>query len=240
MTEDGEPHENNQAERPKRSGLRIRRVAALSIVVAAMPWIGMRLAAQSAIVSQSSVNNIAATDVALVLGAGLTINGQPSDVLSARVEAAMALYNTSKVRKLVMSGDNSRQSYDEVSAMKTLAVQLGAEPNDVLLDYAGFRTLDSCVRIRKVFGQSSVILVSQRFHLPRAIHLCRWAGVEVQGVAADDPRSSRRQRMSAVREVPASAQAWVDAHLFRRQPKFLGPAIDIDNPPAEALLQPSS
>ncbi len=177
-------------------------------------------------------------DVGLVLGAGLYVDGTPSPVLRARVLSGVSLYEQGLVRKLVMSGDNSRDSYDEVSAMKQLAIQNGVSSDDVLLDYAGFRTLDSCVRIRKVFGQQEIIVVSQSFHLGRALFLCADAGVKATGYAAEDPRPVWDRRQSSVRELAARWQAVIDAKVLDKQPKFLGDVIDIDNPPPEALEQP--
>lgn len=174
----------------------------------------------------------------MVLGAGVLPSGRPSDVLQARIQTGVDLLAAGKVDTLIMSGDNSRARYDEVSGMKRAAVALGAPAERVLLDYAGFRTLDSCVRLRRVFGQIEALVVSQQFHLPRAIHLCRSAGINAYGVRADDPRHGSSRRKSAIREVPATTQAWIDVHILRRKPKFLGPAIDIDKPPSEALEQP--
>jgi vancomycin permeability regulator SanA len=182
--------------------------------------------------------NPSTADVALVLGAGITQDGRATSVLEARVLRAVELHRQGVVRKLVMSGDNSVSGYDEVSAMKAVAVQAGVPSNDVLLDYAGFRTLDSCVRIRKVFGQSSVVVVSQAFHIARARFLCADAGVRTSGAGAPDPRGSAARRQSAIREHVARFAAIVDAKVLRRGPKFLGPAIDVDNPPPEALEQP--
>jgi vancomycin permeability regulator SanA len=179
------------------------------------------------------------TNVALVLGAGLRSDGSPSPVLAARVMAGVKLYESKKVRKLVMSGDNSRALYDEVSAMKDLAVANGVPDVDVLLDYAGFRTLDSCVRIRKVFGQTRVVLVSQGFHLARARFLCADAGVATTTMKADDSRPRRDIVKSQVRELFARWAAVIDTKVMNRQPKFLGDPIDIDNPPPEALRQPA-
>jgi vancomycin permeability regulator SanA len=180
----------------------------------------------------------ASADVALVLGAGIRPDGTPTAVLQARVMTAADLYRRGAVRKLVMSGDNSRAIYDEVTAMKAAAVKAGVPSQDILLDYAGFRTLDSCVRIRKVFGQQRVVLVTQEFHIARARFLCADAGVIASAEPAPDPRGSTFKRQSKVREVLAQAQAVVDAKILQRQPKFLGPAIDVDNPPPEALEQP--
>jgi vancomycin permeability regulator SanA len=211
--------------------------AAVVTVISAVPRVGFALTTNSAVVA---VADAPKRDVALVLGAGLRADGKPTDVLQARIDTAVSLYAAGKVHKLLMSGDNSNALYDEVTAMKAAAVANGVPENDVLLDYAGFRTLDSCVRVRKVFGQRQVLVVSQGFHLPRAIHLCRWAGVDAIGVEASDPRGTTFRMRSGVREIPASFQAWIDAHVLGRSAKFLGPTVDINDPPPEVLHQPDA
>ena len=213
-------------------------VAFPAVALGFLPWFGMKISASGAIRKPAEEPTQPLSHVALVLGAGLRPDGQPTPVLAARVQTAAALYLGGQVSKIVMSGDNAKAKYDEVSSMKNLAVELGVNPTDVVLDYAGFRTLDSCVRIKTVFGQRQVTVVTQQFHLPRAIHLCRWAGIDTVGVAAPDPRGRSSKLKSAIREIPASAQAWIEAHVLGRSPKFLGDPIDVDNPPPEALEQP--
>jgi vancomycin permeability regulator SanA len=229
------------------AGSRIRRRATISLVVVSVlgvvaftPYVGLRWTTRRSVLGVDDLvrRNEAQRHVALVLGAGLLANGTPSFVLRARVETASELYQRGLVVKLVMSGDNSTTSHDEVTAMKNYATTLGVKADDVVLDYAGFRTLDSCVRIRKVFGQDRIFVVSQRFHLARAVHLCRWAGVDTIGVIAHDPRGRGGRMQSTIREVPASAAAWLEAHVLHRDPKFLGDKIDVDNPPPDALEQP--
>jgi vancomycin permeability regulator SanA len=228
----------------RRKGRRVVALLALALVLGVLmlvvSFVGLRITTSrdtTSVVDAASRPN-PKRDVALVLGAGVLPDGTPSNVLRTRVEAGADLYKRGLVRKLVMSGDNSIANYDEVSAMKNYAETLGVPRADVLLDYAGFRTLDSCVRIRKVFGQKRIYVVSQRFHLPRAIHLCRCAGVDTIGIVAPDPRGRSLRLKSTVREIPAGAIAWTEAHIFGRGPKFLGDPIDIDNPPPEALEQP--
>jgi vancomycin permeability regulator SanA len=215
----------------------LRAVLALLGVALIVPPVAIRLSTRGAIRRLESIKPGSA-DIALILGAGLQADGTPSDVLAARVRVGVTLYKHCAVRKLIMSGDNSRREYDEVSAMKALAVQMGVRADDVLLDYAGFNTMQSCVRLRKVFGQSQGVVVSQRFHLPRAVHLCRFAGIRTIAVQAPDPRSRLDGWKSTIREVPATTLAWWSVHVFGVQPKFLGPKIDIDHPSPEALQQP--
>jgi vancomycin permeability regulator SanA len=223
--------------RNRRSGV-VRAMAKLFVV--GVVTVGLVLANSVWMTNQYGGARPESSDVALVLGAGIRADGSPTPVLQARVMTAVELYERGVVRKLVMSGDNSRSTYDEVSAMKASAINAGVPADDVLLDYAGFRTLDSCVRIRKVFGQQRVVLVTQQFHIARARFLCADAGVVATAAAAPDPRGRTFKRQSAVRETLARAQALMDAKLLRRNPRFLGPSIDIDDPPPEALRQPES
>jgi vancomycin permeability regulator SanA len=162
--------------------------------------------------------------VAMVFGAGLW-NGKPSPILYDRVATAADLYHSGKVDKLLMTGDNSEVDYNEVEAMRKAAVQLGVADRDIVLDHAGFNTWDSCYRAREVFGLAEATLVTQRFHLPRALHACNYLGVKSVGVAAD--RQYYDTTDNEVREFPALL-----GNLFRiitnDQPRFLGPKVDIN------------
>ena len=124
--------------------------------------------------------------VALVFGAGLRRDGSPTAILRDRVQSAVELYKSGKVKKLLMSGDNSYMDYNEPGAMREYALGLGVPENDIVLDYAGRRTYDSCYRALYIFGIKSAILVTQPFHLPRAIYTCRKLGIEATGYAAEN------------------------------------------------------
>lgn len=159
--------------------------------------------------------------VALVLGAGLMPSGAPSTFLSQRVAVAARLYHEGTVRALLMSGDNSRPDYDEVGTMATLAQGLGVPENAVVTDHAGFDTYSSCYRARAVWGVSRAVVVTQPFHLARAVALCRALGVAAVGVQTaqlDTPTTW----YSWAREVPAVHKAILDV-LCRRTPRFPGP-----------------
>ena len=123
--------------------------------------------------------------VAIVFGAGLWRDGTPTPVLRDRVQTAANLYFDGKVEKLLMSGDNTTVEYNEPEAMRQYALGLGVPDEDIVLDYAGRRTYDTCYRARDIFRVDSVILVTQDFHLPRALYLCNMLGVEAVGVPAD-------------------------------------------------------
>jgi SanA protein len=123
--------------------------------------------------------------VAIVFGASVYPNGALSPVLRDRVETAVDLYKAGKVRKLLMSGDNSAQHYDEPTAMKEAAVSLGVPERDIVMDFAGRRTYDTCYRAREIFAVQRAILVTQDFHQARALYLCSNMGIDSIGIAAD-------------------------------------------------------
>jgi len=123
--------------------------------------------------------------VAIVFGAGLWRDGTPTPVLRDRVQTAANLYFDGKVEKLLMSGDNRYVDYNEPEAMRQFALSLGVPDEAIVLDYAGRRTYDTCYRARDIFGVNSAILVTQGFHLPRALFLCNMLGVDGVGVPAD-------------------------------------------------------
>ena len=157
--------------------------------------------------------------VALVLGAGLNRDGTAGVVLRDRVEKAAELYFAGKVEKLLMSGDNSTQYYDEPGAMRDHALSLGVPDEDIVLDFAGRRTYDSCYRAREIFGVEDLVVVTQAFHLPRAIFLCNAFDIEVSGVPADDAN----YHLSSytywwAREILASVYAYWDVLIAHPTP----------------------
>jgi len=164
---------------------------------------------------------------ALVLGAFVQPDGRPSAMLEDRIRAAAALYLDGRVDKVLASGDHGRPDYDEVNAMRRELVALGVPDADVFTDHAGFATLDSVVRARKVFNVDSVIVVTQPFHMARALWLARHAGLTAHGLEAGAGVGYGSQgRFADVREVLARTKALGDV-LTGAQPKFLGPRVDI-------------
>ncbi len=161
---------------------------------------------------------VPATRVAIVFGAGLQRDGTPSAVLRDRVEMAVNLYKDGKVEKILMSGDNRFIEYNEPGAMRDYAVGLGVPSSDIVLDYAGRRTYDTCYRARYIFDVKQAILVTQQFHLTRAIFTCTNLGIDLSGVPADH-RTFRRSTMAIwqVREIMATSvalwQVWIERPL---------------------------
>lgn len=161
--------------------------------------------------------------VAIVFGAHVAPDGTLSPMLRDRVTGAVDLYKRGTVKTLLMTGDNSSPGYDEVSPMKAYAVSLGVPAKDISLDYAGFSTYESCYRAKQVFGVGSAVLVTQRYHLSRAVYTCRKLGVDAIGYGLPDfslyPAATLRY---AVREMGADLKAWWELNVTRPAPTFLG------------------
>lgn len=167
--------------------------------------------------------------VALVLGCSKTLpDGRSNRFFGKRIAAAAELYHAGKCRAIIVSGDNSVKGYDEPTDMKDALVAAGVPVDQIHCDYAGFRTLDSVVRAQKIFGQSRLIIVSQRFHNERAIYLARSLGMDAYGFnAADAVLSTPLRLKNQAREALARVQAVLDVQVFCTQPKFLGPRVEI-------------
>mgnify|MGYP002395619083 CR=1 FL=1 len=158
--------------------------------------------------------------VALLLGTARTHQGRPNQFYRARIEAAAELFHSGRVRGILVSGDNATMYYNEPVSMQKDLIALGVPAEFITLDYAGFRTLDSVVRAKEVFGVERLLVVSQRFHAERAIFLARHFGIDAQGLAAADPDSPGLMKVRA-REVLARVVAVLDI-ITGRAPKFLG------------------
>jgi SanA protein len=157
--------------------------------------------------------------VAIVFGAGLWRDGTPTTVLRDRIATAAELYFTGKVQVILMSGDNSYLDYNEPGAMRDYAIKLGVPEASIVLDYAGRRTYDTCYRAKTIFGIEKAILVTQSFHIPRALYTCNALGLKAVGVPSDlhDYRLFSRLYWQ-IRELPATLTALLDVHVFRPQP----------------------
>jgi SanA protein len=150
--------------------------------------------------------------VAIVLGAKVWEGGTLSPVLQDRVETAVELYKAGKVKKLLMSGDNPSADYDEPTAMKNEAIKLGVSEKDVVLDFAGRRTYDTCYRAKEIFEIKKAVIVSQEFHLPRSIYLCENIGVESVGIIANR-RPYEGENYWAFREFFSVFSAWFEMNF---------------------------
>jgi len=167
-----------------------------------------------------TIENLPQNDVALVLGTGKLIKGKyVNRYYKFRIETAAELYHSGKVKHLLLSGDNSRKDYDEPSDMKVDLLKKGIPESAITLDYAGFRTLDSVVRCKEIFGQNKITIVSQKFHNERALFLAEQ--YDIQAVAINAKMPSVRKKVLA-REYLARVKAVLDVFVFGVEPKFLG------------------
>ncbi len=166
-------------------------------------------------------------DVALVLGTSPKLtSGATNPFFEGRMSTATELYRTGKVRHLLVSGDNSRKTYDEPTAMRDALIARGVPAKAITLDYAGFRTLDSMARAKAVFGLRRFTIITDDFHQPRSVFLARSLGLEVVGVPTRKVpfRWSKKTRS---REIFSRVKACLDVYVLRTEPKFYGPPVTI-------------
>ena len=176
--------------------------------------------------SFSNISLVPVNKVGLVLGTIKTLkNGKVNSYFHHRIEATYALYSKCKIELVLVSGDNGNSLYDEPTDMRNELIKKGIPENRIFLDYAGFRTLDSVVRAKEVFGLKSVTIISQKFHNERAIYLAEKRGIEAVGFNAIDV-VGRYGIKTKIREYFARVKVFVDL-LLNVEPKFLGDHIEI-------------
>ncbi len=169
--------------------------------------------------------------VAIVLGAGLRRDGRPTTVLADRVAVAAELFHAGKVQRLLMSGAAETARGNEPLAMRNLAIELGVPPEAILTDTAGHRTLETCRRAHALFAVSEAILVTQRFHLPRALAICQALGLNAIGVPADrHPYDPGSKALWQLRELPATWIALLETRWLRCTTRSQPASIDRETP----------
>ena len=163
--------------------------------------------------------SVPAAQVALVPGAGITADGQPTLALRDRIDGAIELYRAGKVQKILMSGDNISTYYNEPGVMANYAISQGIPESDIVQDYAGQRTYDTCYRAKEIFGLESVIITTQKYHLPRTVFLCEQFGLNTAGFAVEQSDYLlNRYVFWNVREVLASVAAYLDVYFIKPEP----------------------
>ena len=194
------------------------------LALAPITWAWLASSGHRAVADSSPgwVAGVPEAPVALVLGAGV-VGGAPTPMLARRLDISAQLYRAGKVEAILISGDNSREEYDEPTVMRDYLLASGVPAGALVLDYAGFDTWDSCVRARTVFGATKVTVVTQVFHLPRAVTLCRTAGLDTFGVGDDSSKRWVSTYGLAAREFLASAKGFADSVLLDSPPVFPGP-----------------
>lgn len=180
---------------------------------------------KSRILSAEEAGGLTDVDCILVLGAGVHADGSPSPMLLDRLETGTALCQEGAAPKLLMSGDHGRENYNEVQTMKDIAMLDGVPSEDIFMDHAGFSTYDSMYRARDIFRAKKVIIVTQKYHLYRAIYIAQSLGLDAYGVPADTQRYPG-QAVRDLREILARNKDFVTT-LVKPKPRYLGDAIPI-------------
>lgn len=174
----------------------------------------------------SSIEEIPFNKTGLLLGTGMLLgNGNVNPFFQNRIAATVQLMKAGKIENLIISGDNGRVGYDEPSDMRNQLIAAGIDSTRIYLDYAGFRTYDSMVRAKKIFGQTNLTVISQLFHNERAIYIAESFGMNAIGYNADDVEGERGEAV-LIRERLARVNAWLDV-LVSKDPHFLGPQVTI-------------
>lgn len=175
----------------------------------------------------STIEEIPKQKVGVLLGTSKQLkNGYPNQYFVKRIEAAAELFHKGKIEYIIVSGDNSTENYNEPEDMKNALMEKGVPEDKIFLDYAGFRTFDSVIRAKEIFGQTSFIIISQKFHNQRAIYIARKNGIEAYGYNAGDVGKYGGFK-TKVREYLARSNVFID-QLIGKKPKFLGEKITIE------------
>jgi len=176
------------------------------------------------ILKEQNVAHLSDIDCILILGAGVWGN-KPSPMLQDRLDIGIKLYNDGIAKKIIVSGDHGSSEYDEVNIMKKYAIEKGVPSEDVFMDHAGFSTYDSVYRASEIFKAKKIIIVTQKYHLHRAIYIANKLGIKAYGVNSD-PRSYAGQLFREIREVLARNKEFVKC-IFKPEPTYLGEALPV-------------
>ncbi|MBQ9778831.1 MAG: YdcF family protein [Clostridia bacterium] len=177
------------------------------------------------IVSAEDAAALESVDCILVLGCLVKSNGEPSDMLADRLTKGIELYELSAAPRILMSGDHGREEYDEVNAMKDFAVAAGVPASHVFMDHAGFSTYESIYRAKEIFGAKKVVIVTQEYHLYRALYVAEALGLEAYGVPSDY-REYRGQWGRELREILARVKDF-GTSVLQPEPTYLGEKISL-------------
>ncbi|MBQ7033950.1 MAG: YdcF family protein [Clostridia bacterium] len=195
-------------------------VTALLVVNAYVKHIG-----GSNIITPEEAAKLKDVDCIVVLGCQVRDDGTPSEMLSDRLKRGIALYEQGAAPKIIMSGDHGREEYDEVNTMKRVAMDAGVPSNDIFMDHAGFSTYESIYRAKEIFGADKLIIVTQEYHLYRALYIAEKLGVEAYGVGSDY-RTYWGQSNREAREILARCKDFVKT-VFKPEPTFLGEILPV-------------
>jgi len=171
----------------------------------------------------SSVKSVPKRDVALLLGTAKYVRkGKINYFYKYRIEATVKLYKSGKIKAVLVSGDNATRYYNEPARMRRDLIKMGIPKSKIYLDFAGFRTLDSILRAKEIFGLKKCIIVSQKFHLERALYIAKKSGVDAIGFVAKDYPGTKAWLRMRLREYLARVKAFMDIYILHTTPKFFG------------------
>lgn len=178
------------------------------------------------IIAPEETAKLSSVDCIIVLGCQVKPDGKPSDMLSDRLRRGIELYKLGSAPKIIMSGDHGRKEYDEVNTMKQIAVDAGIPSEDVFMDHAGFSTYESIYRAKEIFKAERIVIVTQKYHLYRALYIADKLGIEAYGVHSDYHTYWGQSNRDA-REILARCKDFL-MMIFKPEPTFLGEAIPVN------------
>lgn len=203
-------------------------IVAIIIVVIGLIVLGInfyvKASTKDQIIENGDCSNLKDIDCIIILGAGIW-GDSPSPMLQDRLLQGIELYKSNVSSKIIMSGDHGREEYDEVNVMKKYAIDNGVPSEDIFMDHAGFSSYESIYRVKEIFGAKKIVIVTQKYHLYRALHIANSLGLEAYGVGAD-PRQYVGAMYREIREILARNKDFVKC-LFKPEPTYLGESIPV-------------
>lgn len=199
----------------------------IAIIVIIMFGIDLyvKLSTKKQIIQENEYSKLSDIDCIIILGAGVW-GDKPSPMLEDRLQEGIKLYQNNVSDKIIMSGDHGRKEYDEVNLMKNYAIEKGIPAEKIFMDHAGFSTYESIYRAKEIFGAKKVVVVTQTYHLYRALHIANSLGLEAYGVGAD-PRQYEGAINREIREILARDKDFVQC-IFKPKPTYLGDKISLN------------
>ena len=185
----------------------------------------VKIVTKNRILKKEEYSKLENIDCIIVLGAGIW-GDKPSPMLEDRLKEAISLYNQNVSSKIIMSGDHGKEDYDEVNIMKEYAIEQGVASEDIFMDHAGFSTYESMYRAKEVFEANKIVIVTQKYHLYRALYIAKQLGIEAYGVNSD-PRKYVGEIYREAREIIARDKDFIKC-IFKPQPKYLGETIPVN------------
>ena len=185
----------------------------------------VKIVTKNRILKKEEYSKLEDIDCIIVLGAGIW-GDKPSPMLEDRLKEAISLYNQNISSKIIMSGDHGKEDYDEVNIMKEYAIEQGVKSEDIFMDHAGFSTYESMYRAKEIFEANKVVIVTQKYHLYRALYIAKQLGIEAYGVNSD-PRKYVGEIYREAREIIARDKDFIKC-IFKPQPKYLGETIPVN------------